>query len=86
MHQEFTKSVELGEIPCEKKFADVTPVFNKEDPTNKENYRPISILSNLSRVFDACVTNLQYFLRRYFQNANADLEKTLMLNIVQLNI
>ena len=34
------------------KYADITPCFKKDDPTNKENYRPISILPTLSKVFE----------------------------------
>ena len=52
LHQEFDISLELGKFPSEMKLADITPVFKKEDRINKENYRPISILSNLSKVFE----------------------------------
>ena len=39
------------------KLADVTPVFKKEDQTNKENYKPISMLSKLSKVFERSLYN-----------------------------
>ena len=32
------------------KLADVTPIFKKDDNTSKKNFRPISILSALSKV------------------------------------
>ena len=32
-------------------------MFKKEDLTNKENYRSLSILSNLSKVFERCLYN-----------------------------
>ena len=57
LHQEFTKSFELGKCPSEMKLADVTPVFKKDDRTNEENCRPISILSNFSKVFERCLYN-----------------------------
>ena len=41
-----------GVFPNELKRADITPCFKKEDPTNKENYRPISILPTLSKVLE----------------------------------
>ena len=34
------------------KVADVIPVFKKEDPNNKANYRPISLLPIISKIFD----------------------------------
>ena len=40
-----------GVFPDDLKLADITPIFKKEDSLNKENYRPISILSHLSKVF-----------------------------------
>ena len=41
-----------GVFPDDLKLADITPIFKKEDSLNKENYRPISILSHLSKVFE----------------------------------
>ena len=34
------------------KLADITPIFKEEDSLNKENYRPVSILPHLSKVFE----------------------------------
>ena len=39
-------------FPNELKLADVSPVFKKDDDLNKENYRPVSILSHMSKVFE----------------------------------
>lgn len=33
-------------------FVTVTPVYKKEDTTNKKNYRPISVLSTVSKLFE----------------------------------
>ena len=44
----------LCKFPSEMKLADV---FKKDDGTNKANYRPINILSNLSKVFERCLYN-----------------------------
>ena len=34
------------------KLADISPIFKKEDSFKKENYRPVSILPHLSKVFE----------------------------------
>ena len=46
------------------KYADVKPVFGKDSRTDKINYRPISILLNVSKVYETCL-NKQ--LGEYFQ-------------------
>ena len=47
----------MGKFPSEVKLVDVTTVFKKEDQTNKKKYRPIKIVSNLSKVFERCLYN-----------------------------
>ena len=39
------------------KLADIVPIFKKGDRTLKENYRPISILSNLSKIYEKFLYN-----------------------------
>ena len=39
------------------KYADVTPIHKKDDKTDKINYRPISILPNLSKVYERLMYN-----------------------------
>ena len=41
-----------GNFPDNMKLADITPVFRKKDPLKKENYRPVSILSAISKIFE----------------------------------
>ena len=41
-----------GLFPNELKLADVSPVFKKDDDLNKENHRPVGILSRMSKVFE----------------------------------
>ena len=54
---EFNKSLALGIFPSSMKLANITPVFKTDDRTDKSNYRPISILPNLSKVFEKCIYN-----------------------------
>ena len=39
-------------FPAPLKLADVVPVFKKDDKTNKNNYRPISLLPPLSKILE----------------------------------
>ena len=41
-----------GNFPDNLKFADITSIFKKEDPINKENYRLVSALPNISKSFE----------------------------------
>ena len=44
-----------NEFTNELKLADIIPIFKKKDPLNKENYRPVSILSHMSKVFERLI-------------------------------
>ena len=45
-------SISTGIFPDELKVADIVPVFKKEDPNDKTNYRPISLLPLISKIFE----------------------------------
>ena len=44
-------------FPSELKLADVVPAFKKEDSTLVENYRPISLLPVISKIFERIMLN-----------------------------
>ena len=33
-------------------FGDISPVHKKDETTNKENYRPVSVLLLISKIFE----------------------------------
>ncbi|CAB4033903.1 Hypothetical predicted protein [Paramuricea clavata] len=53
--QIFNKSLSCGEIPDEWKLANIVPVHKKGEKSQVENYRPISLLSIISKVLERCV-------------------------------
>ena len=61
----FNETVETGDYPDNLKLADITPVFKKKDPLNKINYRPISVLPSISKLFEKL---MQHQLVNYMEN------------------
>ena len=45
-------SIEKGCFPEELKLAEVSPIFKTKDDLDKENYRPVSVLPHVSKVFE----------------------------------
>jgi hypothetical protein len=54
------KSLSDGVFPDEWKTANVTPIFKKGDRQDYKNYRPISLLSNTSKILERVVYNHLY--------------------------
>ena len=54
-----------GLFPESLKTANVTPVYKKDSRTDKTNYRPVSILPNLSKVYEQLIYNQ---LSNFFEN------------------
>ncbi|XP_048586215.1 uncharacterized protein LOC116614508 [Nematostella vectensis] len=55
--QIFNKSIKLGKFPSEWKIAHIVPVYKKDSAQQVENYRPISLLSVVSKIMERCVFN-----------------------------
>ena len=49
---DFNTAISTGQFPQHMKHADVIPLFKKNIRQLKENYRPVSLLSALSKVFE----------------------------------
>ena len=64
LYHNFNNSLPCSTFPTAMKYAEVTPIHKKDDKTDKENYRPISILPNLSKVYERLMYNQIY---PYFQ-------------------
>ena len=46
------ESLETSTFTDTFKLADITPVFKKKDPLDKTNYRPVSVLPIVSKLFE----------------------------------
>lgn len=77
----FNKSLALGVFPDEWKKSRITPVFKKGDPKNVTNYRPISILSCFSKLFESLVYPI---ITRQFDVIISDYQHD--MNIHDINI
>ena len=44
--------IHAAQFPDALKLADITPVFKKKDSNNVKNYRPVSVLPVMSKVFE----------------------------------
>ena len=51
----FNESVISGKFLSVLKLADVKPVHKKKSRLEKTNYRPVSLLPNISKVFERCL-------------------------------
>lgn len=61
------RSLETGIVPDHIKVAKVVPIFKKGDPMRCDNYRPISIPSCFSKIFERLVHNRLY---NFFTKSN----------------
>ena len=56
------KSIRKGTFPEDLKLAKVTPFLKKADLFDKLKYRPVSLLSHVSKVFESYFKSNQYIL------------------------
>jgi len=60
------KSLESGIVPSQLKIAKVVPIFKGGDCLSPDNYRPISLLPNFSKILEKVVSNrLTHFLESH---------------------
>ena len=58
LYSKFNRSSETTSIfPPSMKLANARPVHKKGNRSEEDNYRPVSILPNLSKIFERCIYN-----------------------------
>ena len=55
LHSSLNTSVTNSEFPSVLKQANITPVFKKGERYSTDNYRPVSILPNVPKIFERCI-------------------------------
>ena len=61
--ENFNSCIDEGEFPSELKHEKT--IHKKKDKSDKSNYRPLSILSNYSKVYEKLIYNKHF---QYFEN------------------
>ena len=52
-------------FPTSLKVANITPVYKKGSKNSKENYRPLSVLPNIPKIYERCLFQP---ISNYFEN------------------
>ena len=79
----FNISINSRKSPKNLKLAHIIPLHKKCKKDTKGNYRPVSDLPNLSKIFERCILHrCPNFLTIYFRNINMVSERTLVHNSV----
>ena len=53
--QIFNKSLKEGDVPLDWRTGNITPIFKKGSRSSAENYRPVSLTSQLSKVIESII-------------------------------
>ena len=83
LYHNLNNSLSCATFPTLMKYADVIPIHEKDHKTDKENYRPISILPNPSKVYERLMDNQIYpYFDKLLPSFNMVSRKFLTLSIV----
>ena len=84
------QTLTTGIFPRELKISRVKPLFKKGDPMLFSNYRPISLLSSISKIYEYVIFHqlLNYMdtTKNCFIMINMDLDLDIQLNLLQLGL
>lgn len=78
----FTNALPGSDNSSRLKYVDITPVFKKDDISDKINYRPISIIPNLTKIYERFMQTQVYpYLNQLFSSVSVNSGKDLKLSI-----
>ena len=76
VYNNFNNALSSSQYQNGLKYVHVTPVFKKDDKFDKSSYRPISILPNLSKVYERIMQNQIYpYLNKIFSKYQCGFRK-----------
>jgi hypothetical protein len=59
------RSIEIGKYPSKLKYAKIVPIYENDDDEDPGNYRPISLLSNINKIYEKLMYNrIASFLKK----------------------
>ena len=56
LHLIFSSCIDSGIFPTKWKMANVIPIHKREDKQNAKNYRPVSLIKILGKIFERLIT------------------------------
>ena len=74
LQSSFNTSFTKSEFSSVLKQANITLVFRKGDKFSKDNYRPVSILPNVSKIFERCMF-CQIIRKGFYQDTSMILKR-----------
>jgi len=76
VHKGFSSSIKSTLFPSSQKLADITPLHKKGKKDMKENYRPVSILPTLSKIFEKCMfSQISEYFNTFFSDQQCGFRK-----------
>ena len=79
--------IKQNKFPNYLKIADITPIFKKEDPLDKTNYRTTNILPTVSKIFERILFNqLQRFSNNFFSDLLCGFRKGYSIQYALINL
>ena len=66
LHKIINEDISKSNFPDILKLAEISPLFKDKDKMNKKNYRPVSILPLISKIYEKCMhTQISSFIEQY---------------------
>ena len=79
-HKNIIFCIENSIFSSDLHVVNVTPTFKKKSNISKDNCRPVSILPNISKIYERCLYNQIQSLMKSYLSINVDFAKVSMHN------